>query len=161
MAVSNVRATITAGLEYTFSATTSGVTVVAPKTRRYVSSKFVPTVGATNRVTLTYSAEGTLAASGTADIDLSAAGFATVKGVVVTLTTTTGGLKVGGTGPSNIHSLWFADDSDAAFVDQGGPCFVQGSAAGKTVDGSNKDFRITNTSGSDSAGYTVDVIGLS
>lgn len=161
MAVSNVRATMTAGIDYGFNATTNGTPVTAPRTRRYTSSKFVPTTAATNRVTLTYSTSGTLTASSTVDIDLSTAGFATIKGVVVTLASTTGALKVGGTGPSNINQLWFNDDSDAAFVDQGGPCFIQGSAAGKTVDGSNKNFRITNTSGVASADYTVDVIGLS
>lgn len=124
-----------------------------------------PSTGAAFRfgssaVDLPYVTSGTLAAAATADIDLSAAGFSSIKFVAVYLTTTTGKLKVGGSGPSNIHSLWFADDSDAMTIDQGGPPFLQGSSTAAAVDGSNKNFRITNTHGSESASYEVWVWGV-
>lgn len=158
MAVTNFAGEIGVTANFRYTTTVNGSTVVVTEAQ--------PTTGASRRfsaamIDLPYVVAGSgLAAAGTVDIDLSAAGFSSIKMVAVFLTSTTGQLKVGGAGPANVNSLWFADDSDAMTIHQGGPPFLQGSSTAVTVDGSNKDVRLTNTHGSEAASYEVWVWGV-
>lgn len=155
MALTNVACTANVGLKHSFVTTGQGQTgipsglITDAQTTRFT--------GLGDDFTWT----GTLAASATVDIDLSAAvpAFSTITAVIVQLTTLTGGLKVGGTGGSNINLLWFNAAADAILVEQSGIPFIVGSQAGKVVDGTHKTFRITNTSGAAVAGYKVVVVG--
>lgn len=157
MAVTNFTGNVGVSANFRYTTTVNGSSVVV--------SEAQPTTGAARRFTssmidLPYVTTGTLAFSATADIDLSATGFSTIKFVAVFLTSTTGKLKIGGTGPSNINVLWFADSSDAMTIEQGGPPFLQGSSTAVTVDATHKNFRLTNTHASESATYEVWVWGV-
>lgn len=170
MALSTINVTGSANLSFTCANAITGLTL-GPTTYKdgSVSLSFVKDATASGYITgLGFTYQTALAAGGTYDVDLdamtdptgNAVNFASIKFVYVKLVSATGKLKVGGTGPSNIHSLWFADDSDASSVEQGGPPFFQGSATAVTVDASNKNFRITNTHGSQTADFVVVVGGL-
>ena len=104
---------------------------------------------------------GTLAAGATATLDLTSFGgevFTGVKLIQVRLTSTTGYLRVGNAA-SDAHQLWFGADAHTADVVQGGPSFLQGGTTAKTVDSSNKNVKLENPHGSESATYEVIVAG--
>lgn len=157
MAVSNFSGSVSVTAPWDYVTTVNGSSVRVREAPPAVGSAFRLS---STQIDLPYVATGTLAAAGTADIDLSAAGFSSIKFFAVWLTTATGQLKIGGTGPSNIHSLWFGDDSDFLTIYPGGPPFLTGSTTASTVDGSNKNVRLTNSHGSESAGYEVWVWGI-
>lgn len=157
MAVTNFICRAYVSVKRSFTATVGGTAVAV---RPAVLSDQCRLSAAGSLSDLEYYTTGTLAAGATVDIDLDAAGFSSLQLVYVELTSATGTLKVGGTGGSNINQLWFNADADAQFVEQGGLPFSQGSTAGKTVNGTNKTFRITNTHGSQSADYLVYCAGV-
>ena len=169
MALSTISVKGQGGLAFAVSAAVSGVSGGTVRYAKYAAPVWIKSAGADNNVTgIGFATRTALAAGGTQDYDLTAmtdpvgvaVSFASIKFVLVALTSTTGTLKVGGTGPTNIHSLWFNADADAAKVEQGGPPFFQGSSTAVTVDGSNKNFRVTNTHGSETADFVVVVGGL-
>lgn len=109
----------------------------------------------------------TLAASGNQTIDLTSvtlidgtsSGFSNLKGFFVFITSTTGQLRVGGSG-TNTLQLWFSDDSDSSVIYPSGVPFMQGSPAGITVDSTNKTIILTNTHGSESVTYRWVAVGV-
>lgn len=119
--------------------------------------------------------ERTLAASGTDTVDLSTGGFgsgaglADVFGTTVTLTKVkyvrvdivggTGSGLVVGNAAGNAHQLWHGGDSHTTSITNGGVPFVQGDAAGKTVDSSNKNVKIVNGDGANTITYRLTVAG--
>lgn len=169
MALSSITVKGQGGLTLAVSAAVTGVTGGVIRYAHFDAPQWVKSTGATNNVTgVGFATKTALAAGGTQDYDLTAmtdpsgqaVTFASIKFVLVALTSTTGKLKVGGTGPSNINGLWFNDTSDASLVQQGGPPFFQGSATAVTVDGTHKNFRVTNTHSTETADYVVVVGGL-
>lgn len=140
------------------AAGTSAATLNFGKT---LQASWIPQVGS-NQITGIGFASGTLAAAGTATIDMfggtllsldgTALVLATVKFVYIALldsagsAATAGSLEIGGSG-SNPNILWFKNTSDIAKVEVGGPPFIQGAAAGVTVDATNRNILITNPSG--------------
>lgn len=156
MAVTNFLGTAKGGANYSFTTTAAGVSVRVTQAAPATGVQLRLTSSA---VTLTYRATGTLAGAATADIDLSAAGFSTILYVAVYATGGTGKIKVGGSGPSNINQLWFNATADATNIGPAGLPFQHGDGTAKVVDGTHKNFRLTNTDGVNSVSYEVVVWG--
>jgi hypothetical protein len=103
----------------------------------------------TDSITLAAAATTTIDLTSVNLIDNSSGGFSNLKSFCVFITSTTGELRIGGSG-SNILKLWFVDNSDASTIYPSSVPFLQGSPAGITVNSTNKNIILTNTHGSES-----------
>lgn len=170
--IRNSHINMTTGIEAFFASLPVGASGGNGYYNNYAQVVWDDIAGLTNRIQTVGYVPGTLAAAGTATLDLTA--FPGADGsTTITFTklsvfyaqivsTTVGGKLAIGNAASDAHPLWFSNANDIWTINANGPGLAGGdlvSASGITVDATHKNILLTNTSGV-SVDYVLFASGL-
>lgn len=157
---SNPVVRVTSSVDYSYTVTVDGQAINSPTLR--ANGNGTVSFSSTDATYVYALTAQTLADAASTTLDLTTAfptALTAIKYFGVFITSTTGRLRIGGAA-SNQNGLWFADVSDKADIWPNGPAFQQGNkSAAVTVDGTHKNVKLDNVTGSGSVTYTVVVVG--